>query len=45
MLDEWKDSENLILNKLVSKISEVKKQNNEKTSNQEIEKALDFIDS
>ncbi|KAJ0177872.1 hypothetical protein K1T71_006745 [Dendrolimus kikuchii] len=46
MLDEWKESQNSILNKLVSEVVEIKRQNNEiKNSNQEIEKALEFINA
>lgn len=44
MLDEWKDTQNCLLNKLVAELAEIKKQNTEiKASNEEIEKSLLFM--
>lgn len=46
MLDEWKDTQNILLNKLVAELAEIKKQNTEiKHSNDEIEKSLIFMNN
>ncbi|XP_046966919.1 uncharacterized protein LOC124534919 [Vanessa cardui] len=46
MLDEWKETQNTLLNKLMSEILEIKKQNNQiKLSNEEIAKSLDFLNA
>lgn len=44
ILEDWKTSQNSLLNKLVSEIAEIKQQNTHiKKSNEDIEKALEFI--
>lgn len=44
MLDEWKENQNSLLNKLIEEVAEIKKQNLEiKHTNEEIEKNLQFI--
>lgn len=46
MLEEWKCSQNSLLNKLVSELAEIKRQNTQiKKSNEDIEKALDFMNA
>ncbi|CAK1599750.1 unnamed protein product [Parnassius mnemosyne] len=46
MLDEWKNTQKSLINKLVSDIAEIKQQNIQiQRSNKEIEKALDFLNN
>ncbi|KAJ0184218.1 hypothetical protein K1T71_000641 [Dendrolimus kikuchii] len=44
MLEDWKNTQNSLLNKLIHEVADIKDQNNQiKQSNEEIEKSLDFL--
>lgn len=46
MIDEWKKSQNSLLNKLISEVAEIKTQNTEiKHTNDEIEKSMKFLNT